>query len=59
MPEPARETEENDEEEDAEQYDTDTDFSQHEADSDEEDNLTFLRAVTARSGRMFRVVYRD
>ena len=61
LPDQPRETLENDEgdAEVAEEYDTDTDSSQHLADSDKEDNLTFLRVIITRSGRMVRVIYRD
>ena len=41
------------------EYDTDSDveteINGNNADSDEEDNLTFLRAITTRSGRQVRV----
>lgn len=45
-----------------EEYDTDSDSDDPPADNDEEDtldNLMFLRAVTTRSGRMVRVVFRE
>ena len=46
-----------------EEYDTDSDTDYPTADNDEEahslDDLMFLRAVTTRSGRMVRVVYRE
>ena len=48
--------------EEEEEYDIDSDSDQPAADNDEEDtldNLMFLRAVTTRSARMVRVVYRD
>ena len=45
-----------------EEYDTDSDTDYPTADNDGEnslDDLMFLRAVTTRSGRMVRVVYRE
>ena len=48
--------------EEKEEYDTDSDTDYPTADNDEEDSLDdlmFLRAVTTRSGRMVRVVYRE
>ena len=48
--------------EEEEEYDTDSDTDYPTADNDEEDSLDdlmFLRAVTTRSGRMVRVVYRE
>lgn len=48
------------EEEEEEEYDTDADAEYPIADNDKEDsldNLFFLQAVTARSGRMVRVVH--
>ena len=48
--------------EETEVEDIDSDSDQPTADNDEEDtldNIMFLRAVTIRSGRMVRVVYRE
>ena len=48
--------------EEEEEYDTDSDSDEPPADNDEEDtldDLMFLRAVTTRSGRMVRVVFRE
>ena len=48
--------------EEEEEYNIDSDPDYHTADNDEEDSLDdlmFLRAVTTRSGRMVRVVYRE
>ena len=48
--------------EEKEEYDNDSDTDYPTADNDEEDSLDdlmFLRAVTTRSGRMIRVVYRE
>ena len=45
-----------------EEYDTDSDTDYPTADNDEEDSLDdlmFLWAITTRSGRMVRVIYRD
>ena len=48
--------------EEKEEYETDSDTDYPTADNDEEDSLDdlmFLRAVTTRSRRMVRVVYRE
>ena len=48
--------------EEKEEYDTDSDTDYPTADNDEKDSLDdlmFLRAITTRSGRMVRVVYRE
>ena len=48
--------------EEEEEYDTDSDTDYPTAENDEEDSLDdsmFLRAVTTRSGRMVRVIYRE
>lgn len=48
--------------EEKEEYDTDSDSDDPSVDNDEEDtldDLMFLRAVTTRSGRMVRVVFRE
>ncbi|PFX13375.1 hypothetical protein AWC38_SpisGene22544 [Stylophora pistillata] len=48
--------------EEEEEYDTDSDAEYSIADNDEEDSLddlVFIRAVTARSGRMVRVIQRE